>query len=219
MLLAFLDTGHCPKGMGTNGTLRSHARCHPYPIVPQPVKRGWPHHWGLRPLLFSNSGVCSFTFHMNWSVKMLWDRTWGFLSLSEKTRKSNHLQISLQRQHFLLIYLKILSVGPAGVWTRDLPLRGPALYQLTELTRRRLINQDWSNIQSKNDGDNSLMSQECTEVLCSFHVQGTKWNGKQIKPLIINAILFIFFEPAIVVNRYMTCALFKLDFEKKTHFF
>ena len=117
-------------GMGTNGTHRSHARCHPYPI-PQPVKRGWPHHWGLRPLLFSNSGVCSFTFHMNWSVKMLWDRTWGFLSLSEKTRKSNHLQISLQRQHFLLIYLKILSVGPAGVWTRDLPLRGPALYQLS----------------------------------------------------------------------------------------
>ena len=150
---------------------------------------------------------------------MLWDRTCGFLSLPKKTRKSNHLQMSLQRQHFLLIYLKILSVGPAGVWTRDLPLRGPALYQLTELTRRRLINQDWSNIQSKNYGDNSRMSQECTEALCSFHVKGTKWNGKQIKPLIINAILFIFFEPAIVVNRYMTCALFKLDFEKKTLFF
>ena len=32
--------------------------------------------------------------------------------------------------------------------------------------------------------------------------------------LIINAILFIFFEPAIVVNRYMKCALFKLDFKK-----
>ena len=34
--------------------------------------------------------------------------------------------------------------------------------------------------------------------------------------LIINAILFIFFEPAIVVNRCMTCALFKLDLKKKT---
>ena len=33
--------------------------------------------------------------------------------------------------------------------------------------------------------------------------------------LIINTILFIFFEPAIVVNRYMTWALFELDFEKK----
>ena len=52
----------------------------------------------------------------------------------------------------------------------------------TELTRRRLINQHWSNIQSKNYGYNSLMSQECTEILCSFHVKGTKWNRKQIKP-------------------------------------
>ena len=50
---------------------------------------------------------------------------------------------------------------------------------------------------------------------------------KQIKTiLIINAIMFIFFEPAIVISRYMTCALFKtiknlvfkqnLSFEKKT---
>ena len=37
------------------------------------------------------------------------------VSQSEKTRKSNHLQMSLQRQHFLLNYLKILSVGSAGV--------------------------------------------------------------------------------------------------------
>ena len=55
----------------------------------------------------------------------------GFSSLSEKTRKSNHLQMSLQRQHFLLSYLKTLSVGPAGVWTRDLPLSRPALSQLS----------------------------------------------------------------------------------------
>ena len=46
--------------MGTNGTHRSHARCHPYPI-PQPVKRGWPHHLGLHPILFSKSIVGSFT--------------------------------------------------------------------------------------------------------------------------------------------------------------
>ena len=35
-----------------------------------------------------------------------------------KTRESNHimhLQMKLQRQHFLLSYLKTLSVGPAGV--------------------------------------------------------------------------------------------------------
>ena len=38
----------------------------------------------------------------------------------------------LQRQHFLLSYLKTLSVGPAGVWTRDLPLSRPALSQLSK---------------------------------------------------------------------------------------
>ena len=36
-----------------------------------------------------------------------------FASLSEKTRKSNRLQMALQRWHFLLSYLKTLSVGPA----------------------------------------------------------------------------------------------------------
>ena len=40
---------------------------------------------------------------------------YGFSSLSEKTRKSNRLQMSLQRQNFLLSYLKTPSVGPAGL--------------------------------------------------------------------------------------------------------
>ena len=39
---------------------------------------------------------------------------YGLSSLSEKTRKSKRLQMSLQRQHFLLSYLKTPSVGPAG---------------------------------------------------------------------------------------------------------
>ena len=58
--------------------------------------------------------------------------------LSEKTKNSNRLQMSLQRQHFLLIfilslsYLKTLSVGPARVWTRELPLSRPV-----EQARRR----------------------------------------------------------------------------------
>ena len=56
-----------------------------------PSREAGPHHWGLRPLLFSNVGVGSFTSHMNRSVKVLWDGTCGFSSLSEKTRKSNHL--------------------------------------------------------------------------------------------------------------------------------
>ena len=49
--------------------------------------------------------------------KGLWDGAYGLSSLSEKTRKSNRLQMLLQRQHFLLSYLKTLSLGPAGVWT------------------------------------------------------------------------------------------------------
>ena len=128
-LPAFLDTGlRRTWGMCTNGT---QVPCE-VPSAPNPTTReGWPHHRGLRPLLFSNSSVGSFTSHKNKSVKLLWDGTYGFSSLSEKTRKSNRLHLSLQKQHFLLSYLKTLSVGPARVWTRDLPLGRPALSQLS----------------------------------------------------------------------------------------
>ena len=98
---------------------------HPTHDVNDVMCEGWPQHRGLRPLLFSNSGVGSFTSHKNKSVKVLWDGTYGFSSLSEKTRKFNHLQMSLQRQHFLLSYLKTPSVGQAGVRTRDLPFTRP----------------------------------------------------------------------------------------------
>ena len=63
--------------------------------------------------------------------KGLWDGAYALSSVSEKTRKYNHLQMLLQRQHFLLSYLKTLSVGPAGVWTYGLPLNRPALSQLS----------------------------------------------------------------------------------------
>ena len=51
--------------------------------------KGWPHHRGLRPLQFSKSGVGSFYVPQepNIKVKLLWDGTQGFSSLSEKTRK------------------------------------------------------------------------------------------------------------------------------------
>ena len=65
------------------------------------------------------------------------DGAYGLSSLSEKTRISNHLQMSLQRQHILLSYFKTLSVGP--VW--GLNPRPPARYSdalPTELTGRRL---------------------------------------------------------------------------------
>ena len=40
--------------------------------------------------------------------------------------------MSLQRQHFLLSYLKTLSVGPAGVQTHNLPHGSPVLNQLSQ---------------------------------------------------------------------------------------
>ena len=125
---SFFWTQACPEGMCMN---RTQVPCEVPSLPNLTTRKGWPHHRGLRPVLFSKSDVWSFTPHKNKSVKVLWDGTYGFSSLSEKTRKSKHLQMSLQRQHFLLSYLKTLSVGPAGVWTRDLPLGRPALSQLS----------------------------------------------------------------------------------------
>ena len=65
------------------------------------------------------------------NLQGFWDGTYGLLSLSEKTRKSNCFQMSLQRQHFPLRYLKTLSVGSTGVGTNGLPLGRLALIQLS----------------------------------------------------------------------------------------
>ena len=54
------------------------------------------------------------------------DGAYGLSSL-KKTKESNHLQMSLQRQNFRLSYLKTLSVGPARVQTLDLPHATPIL--------------------------------------------------------------------------------------------
>ena len=83
------------------------------------------HNTGIT-LLLSTSVVGSFKSPDRKSR----DWTYGLTSLSEKTRKSNHLQMVEQRQHFLLNYFKTLSVGPAGNRTRDLPHSRLAPYQL-----------------------------------------------------------------------------------------
>ena len=96
---------------------------------------GWPQHRGLRPLLFSNSGVGSFTSHKNQISVSKCCETGSIVFHpypSRAERQCNRSQMSLQRQHFLLSYLKTLSVGPAGVRTRDLPLSRPALSQLSQ---------------------------------------------------------------------------------------
>ena len=74
----------------------------------------WPQHPDLHALLFATC-VASFASQRIMNIEGLWDRTYCLLSLSEKTLKSNHLHMSLQRQHFLLSYLKTLSVGLAVV--------------------------------------------------------------------------------------------------------
>ena len=61
------------------------------------------------------SGVGSFTSHENQISVSAVRRDLRFSSLSEKIRKSNRSQMSLQRQHFLLSYLKTLSIGPVGI--------------------------------------------------------------------------------------------------------
>ena len=119
------------------------------PSLPNPTThKGWPHHRGLRPLLFSNSSVGSFTSHKNRSVKALWDRTYGFSFLSDKTRKSNHLQITLQRQHFLL------KKDPKCWSGRGLNPRPPTQQSgalPTDLTRQRLkiMDDQWDTVEPR----------------------------------------------------------------------
>ena len=100
-------------------------------------------HYTRHYVPYSLRRVCGFfnVPQIYYMCKGLWDGAYGLSSLSEKTRKSNHLQMLLQRQHFLLSYLKILSVGPARVWTYGLPLSRPALIPLNpiELTWGRLL--------------------------------------------------------------------------------
>ena len=52
------------------------------------------HNHRENPLLFSNSDVCSLTSPLNHDREDTGDGTYGLASLSEKTRKSNLMQMS-----------------------------------------------------------------------------------------------------------------------------
>ena len=56
--------------------------------------------------------VGSLTSPANQCRENAGDGAYGFSSPSEKTRMSNHLQMSEQRQHILLNDFKTLSFGP-----------------------------------------------------------------------------------------------------------
>ena len=77
--------------------------------------------------------VCGFFYVLQEPDKC---KSYGFSSLSEKIRKSIRSQISLQRQHFLLSYLKTLSVGPTGARSPRPPAQQTSALP-TEPTRRR----------------------------------------------------------------------------------
>ena len=64
--------------------------------------------------------VGSLTSQRIMNIEELWDGAYSLSSLSEKTWKSNHLQMSLQRLHFLLRNFKTLSGSSGEVWIRDL---------------------------------------------------------------------------------------------------
>ena len=80
--------------------------------------------------------VCGFfnVPQIYYMCKGLWDGAYSLSSLSEKTRKSNRLQMLL---HFLLSYLKTPSVGQAGFWIYGLVTQQTGAYPIG-LTGRRL---------------------------------------------------------------------------------
>ena len=70
----------------------------------------------------------------------LQDGAHGLSSLSVKTAQSNHFRMLSQRQHFLLSFLKNLSVGTARVQTCELPESGSVENVIFLLLYRHLSN-------------------------------------------------------------------------------
>ena len=79
-------TQACPEGMCTNGTHRSHARCHPSPI-PQSEKVGY----NTRVYIPYSFRIVMWVLLRPTQCKCCETGPTVFSSLSEKTRKSNHL--------------------------------------------------------------------------------------------------------------------------------
>jgi len=82
------------------------------------------------PTLY-NECVGSLTSPANQNNEDTGAGAYGLSSLSKKTRISNHLQMSLQRQHILLSYFKTRVLVWSGARTQDLLHGSPTLYQLT----------------------------------------------------------------------------------------
>ena len=83
---------------------------------------------GLHPLLVSNNVTGSFTSPSNWSTRM---KTRPTAYCHRPMTRSSELRKGFHSDHDLTSFLQSLVDGPAGVWTQDLLLSRPALFQLS----------------------------------------------------------------------------------------
>ena len=89
---------------------------------------------------------------------------------SSLVRKFNHLQMSLQRKHFLLSYLKTLSVGPPGLEptpSRTAVRHGPDTQQNTYVILPGQKNGDFSTFSVINSVNCDLLSMCWLQKTCS----------------------------------------------------
>ena len=130
-LLPYCEQSICPYHL-----LMRHyidRRVTPPKRVNSPTWGGVRHPHVNRPLVMNLSLATSTrigTFlnpHIFLSPRFLWTGPYP-----RRLESPTVLQMSLQRQHFLLSYSKTLGVGPTGVRTCEVPLSRPALSQLSQ---------------------------------------------------------------------------------------
>ena len=96
-----------------------------------PTRETRPHHCTRNSVPYSLRQVRKFFNVPYWPYEDAGDEAYNLSSLSERTRTSNHLQMSFQRQHVLLSYFKTLSVGPVWGSNPTLPSRQSGALQLS----------------------------------------------------------------------------------------
>ena len=92
-----------PEGRCTNGI---QVPCEVTSLPNPTTCKGWPHHRGLRPLLFSNSDVGSFTLHKNKSVKFVITKCSKYnINVRQQSKRGSvlHKIFSLQDCHTVVL--------------------------------------------------------------------------------------------------------------------
>ena len=130
LFLFLFSTGQdlqLPRGKGHRRTLKSHASHEGAPPHPPPHSQTKDSHSTGITLLFSYSAWVLLRPTEISTFKELWDGTSGLSSLSEKTRKSNHLQMKIQRLSPQLFKVLVRSESR----THDLPRHSPVHNQVS----------------------------------------------------------------------------------------